>query len=218
MLFRPLFMTAFLIDYFLLDEEYFGAQNIVLSSASSKTAMATAFLLSRNKTFSGQVIGLTSPGNVAFVKTLGCFDDVVTYETIDRLDASANSVFIDFAGNQQVLADVHNQLAKNLRYSCMVGVTHWDAPSSEVQAALPGPAPILFFAPDHGARRAQDWGSQGLEKRIEVAWSSFVEATNAWLNVTHGSGRDAVQRVYLDMLEGNATPDTGHIISMSAIH
>ena len=39
MLFRPLFFTSFVNDDFLADSDFFGAGTIVLSSASSKTAI-----------------------------------------------------------------------------------------------------------------------------------------------------------------------------------
>ena len=45
MLLRPLFMTAFLLDDLIADNDCFGARTVVLSSASSKTALSLAFLL-----------------------------------------------------------------------------------------------------------------------------------------------------------------------------
>ena len=42
---RPLFTTSSLIDDFLADNQFFGAQQLLLSSASSKTAFATAHCL-----------------------------------------------------------------------------------------------------------------------------------------------------------------------------
>ena len=50
----------------------------MLSSASSKTAYGLAHLLHRRDGI--KVIGLTSASNVAFVKSLGCYDEVVTYD------------------------------------------------------------------------------------------------------------------------------------------
>ena len=47
MLLKPLFATSFLIDDFLADNAFFGAQAVLLSSASSKTAYGTAFQLAR---------------------------------------------------------------------------------------------------------------------------------------------------------------------------
>ena len=46
-LFRPLFATSFLIDDLLDDRGLLQDSTVVLSSASSKTALGTAFLLSR---------------------------------------------------------------------------------------------------------------------------------------------------------------------------
>ena len=42
---RPLFITSWLIDDFLADNDFFGARTVLLSSASSKTAYGTAFQL-----------------------------------------------------------------------------------------------------------------------------------------------------------------------------
>ena len=48
-LLRPLFTTSFLIDDFLADNADFGAQTVILSSASSKTAYGTAFCIARRR-------------------------------------------------------------------------------------------------------------------------------------------------------------------------
>jgi len=78
-LLRPLFMLSFLVDDYLAENDVFGASTIILSSASSKTAFGLAHLL---KTQRGgvSVVGLTSPGNAAFVRSLGCYHDVVAYD------------------------------------------------------------------------------------------------------------------------------------------
>jgi len=49
MLLGPLFFTSFLIDDFLDDNGFFEAGAVVLSSASSKTALTLAFLLDRRE-------------------------------------------------------------------------------------------------------------------------------------------------------------------------
>ena len=48
-LFSPLFGTSFLIDDFLDDGGYLDDAQVLISSASSKTALGTAFLLSRRE-------------------------------------------------------------------------------------------------------------------------------------------------------------------------
>src|SRR5262249_1780193 len=57
MVFRPLFMTAFVLDDFLAEGGFFAARAVILSSASSKTAVGLAFLLHRRRAC--EVIGLT---------------------------------------------------------------------------------------------------------------------------------------------------------------
>src|SRR5688572_30569061 len=64
-LFRPLFWTSFMLADWLVDNDAMGAERIVLSSASSKTAYGAAFELHRT---GRQVVGLTSPRNVAFTE------------------------------------------------------------------------------------------------------------------------------------------------------
>src|SRR2546423_15666123 len=95
----PLFFTSFLIDDFLDDNAFFGAEAVVVSSASSKTAIGTAFLLHQRPPI--EVIGLTSARNVAFVEGLGVYDRVVPYDDADGLGAE-RAAFIDIAGNAEV--------------------------------------------------------------------------------------------------------------------
>ena len=65
MLLRPLFFTSFLIDDQLDDEGLAGRGPLVLSSASSKTAIAAAFLLAQRQGV--ELVGLTSPRSAEFV-------------------------------------------------------------------------------------------------------------------------------------------------------
>src|SRR5262249_31927164 len=62
MLLRPLFFTSFLIDDQLDDDGLTGRGPIVISSASSKTAIGAAFLLAQREGV--ELIGLTSPRSV----------------------------------------------------------------------------------------------------------------------------------------------------------
>ena len=70
-LLRPLFTTAWLIDDFLADNAFFGADTVLLSSASSKTASATAFHLKQRGNV--EVIGLTAGSRREYCERLGCY-------------------------------------------------------------------------------------------------------------------------------------------------
>jgi hypothetical protein len=209
MLLRVLFLTSFLIDDFLADNDFFGARSVVIASASSKTALSLAYCLHRRGGV--EVVGLTSPGNVAFVEGLGCYDKVVPYADLTVLPAATPTVFVDMAGDGGVVSGVHHHFGAALKYSCIVGGTHWD--KIAMGQALPGVQPALFFAPDQAAKRTQEWGAAGLQQRMGTAWLDFVEPASKWIRVIHGRGAAAIERVYQDVLSGRAKPDEGHVLS-----
>jgi NADPH:quinone reductase-like Zn-dependent oxidoreductase len=99
MIFGPLFRTGFLIEYFLRGEGWFGAEQLVVTSASSKTAMGLASV-ARQSSPEIRRIGLTSKGNVGFVEASGLYDAVVAYDDLESLPV-APSVSVDFAGNSR---------------------------------------------------------------------------------------------------------------------
>src|SRR3954452_15800088 len=97
-LLRPLFMLSFLVDDFLAQNRFFGAVSAILSSASSKTAFGLAHLLHTHRQ-PIRVIGLTSSKNTGFVRSLGCYDDVVSYDAVSSIPAGQAAVFVDMAGS-----------------------------------------------------------------------------------------------------------------------
>lgn len=210
MLLRGLFFTSFLVDDFLADNGDFGAEVFVLSSASSKTAIALAHLLSARG--AGTVVGLTSARNRAFVERLGCYDRAVLYDEVASLEPGRASVFVDHAGNADVVAVVHTHLGDRLRHSAVIGATHWDR--GRRAAALPGPEPAFFFAPSQFEKRQAEWGAAVFQQRLGDAWRRFLEFADGWLEVVRGSGPAEVERVYREVLEGRAQPHQGHVLSL----
>src|SRR6202048_2323866 len=159
-LLRPLFMLSFLVDDFLAENAFFDARRVMLSSASSKTAFGLAHLLHTLRK-DIRVIGLTSGGNTEFVKSLGCYDEVVTYDRVTSLPSDQPVAFVDMAGNSELRAKLHQHFGDQIKYSGGVGLTHRsslpDAPP------LPGAKPIWFFAPDQIRKRAKQWGPGGID-------------------------------------------------------
>jgi NADPH:quinone reductase-like Zn-dependent oxidoreductase len=211
MLLRPLFFTSYLIDDFLDDASMFGAGTVVLSSASSKTASALAFLLSRRG--GTQVVGLTSARSVEFASALGVYDRVLSYEQLSSL-ADDPAVYVDMAGDAQVRGAVHSHFGEALAHSAVVGATHHDQ-MGEVPDSLPGPRPTFFFAPDRVAKRTTEWGRDGFESRLAEAWRPYLEWTAGWLEVIHGDGPEALERAYLELLDGRIDPAKAHVLSLA---
>jgi len=211
MLFRPLFLTGYLIDDFLADASFFGARSVVVASASSKTAIGLAFCLAKRSREQCEVVGLTSRANKRFVESLGCYHRVVAYDDVASLPATTPTVFVDMAGDGTVTGVVHRHFGDALRYSCAVGGTHWM--NLAFGHEFPGPQPVLFFAPAHVAKRITDWGGAGLQQRMADAWASFLPKVDGWITVERWTGRDAIERVYRDTLDGRADPRRGYILS-----
>jgi len=137
---------------------------------------------------------------------------VLRYEDLKSIPVDRKAVFVDMAGNGEVVNGVHRHLGENLAHSCTVGATHWNA--SRRAPDLPGPEPAFFFAPAQIQKRSQEWGPEVLQERLGLAWTRFRDGSEAWLHVRRGAGRADLERVYREVLEGRASPDEGHVLSL----
>lgn len=213
-IFRPLFSTAFLLDDFLGEQKAYGADTLVLSSASSKTAFSTAFLLQKNRDDrpAYQIIGLTSTQNVAFVKQLGCYDQVLSYDDYAELDNTKKSVFIDFASNTELRKKIHLHYGDKLLYSCIAGVSHWA--DSEQGKALPGPKPTLFFAPTQAKERLEQWGQKLFSERLGLATQAFFSFVENEIEISEKTGADEALEMFGELLAGRIKPNEGYVVGL----
>ena len=209
-LFFPLFFTSFLIDDFLADESFFGADTIVISSASSKTAIIAAYLLTKRNGI--EIVGLTSAGNREFVRALDIYDSVYLYEDVAELPGD-RAVYVDISGNGAVRSDVHAHFGERLAHSAAVGMTHWTQMAGGT-GNLEGPSPVLFFAPDRIKKRSVDWGTARLDQNVADAWAPFAQWASGWLRVDRISSEDDIQRAYLELLDGKVDPSAGAIVDL----
>jgi hypothetical protein len=200
-LYRPLFYTSFLLADQFEDNAFFGADVLALSSASSKTAYGTAFQL-RGR--GPELVGLTSPGNVAFTESLGCYDRVLPYDAVEALDTAATTAYLDFAGNGDLRARLRGHLGDRLVHDVVIGVTHQE---------LSGGGATAFFAPDQAAKRIGDWGREVLDQRFAEAWQRFAPTVEGWVDVVAQQGPEALRTVWLDVLAGRSAPRAGHVLT-----
>lgn len=202
------FTTSFLLDDFLADSGDFGATTAILTSASSRTSIGLAQLLKTSGRMT--VDGLTSPSNKAFVESLGYYDQVVLYDDFEAAPIAGPAVLVDFAGDAALVRRIHERFGDDLKYSCLVGMTHWDA-RNRGGDALPGPEPVFFFAPDRVRKRREDWGPEGFQQRHDAAWSTFAAETPRWLTVETHTGPEAIEAAYQDVLSGASSPSRGAV-------
>jgi len=205
-LYRPLFMTSFVLADFLQDNGCFGADTVVISSASSKTSYGTAFLLDGVRR-----VGLTSEANRGFTESLGCYDQVLTYDEVGSLPLST-AAYVDVAGDSALRRAVHERLAPV--HSAVVGASHHDAAPDLGAAPLPGASPTFFFAPDQLTKRRADWGPHGVDERYAEAWARFAPVVAGWVDVVVGTGPEGLRADWLETLAGETPPRIGHVVQL----
>ncbi|MEG3176643.1 DUF2855 family protein [Sphingomonas sp. RB3P16] len=230
MLFEPLFLTSFLIEDTLRRDAFHGAGSAVLTSASSKTALGTAYVLRRNSPGIRR-IGLTSAANVGFVTATGLYDQVIAYDALGALagggaavemgadmgvgmgaDTGGGVVVIDMAGDAALLRSLYAGMPGRLRHCLRVGATHHDAGGET--GLLAGPRPVWFFAPDAATALIGEIGQDGFNAAVAEAWRGFVALAGGLVGVEQETGMDALQRVWRAQVAGTARPDRGYVVRM----
>lgn len=205
----PLYATSFCLYDFFKDSDWFGAGQIIIPSASSKTAIGTAYAIKADST-APKLVGLTSARNKAAVEALGLYDTVLTYDAITEVDAATPAAIIDMSGNGDVLGALHKHLGDNMKYTSNVGVTHYDANAMGPDFIRERSA--MFFAPGHIQKRTKDWGPGEFEKRAFAFWRDAAIKSRDWLNIRKETGAEAVTRAYEEVLGGKTPADTAWIV------
>ncbi len=215
-IFRPLFGTSFLLDDHLAEQHFYKASQILITSASSKTAQALACLLAHRKkenALNWNLIGLTSKKNVAFVSELGWYDQAISYDSVGQLNANEPCVVVDFAGNHNLQFQLQTLLKDHLVYNCLVGFVDWQ--NLEGENPLPKKGDF-FFAPTHAEKRQKEWGSAKFQQHVGVAWQHFIKAIRSKVSIKKHIGVEGLAQLYSDILNGKIDPKDGHIVSLNS--
>jgi len=137
-----------------------------------------------------------------------------------KMDFAGPALYIDFSGDAALRRSIHEHFGDALHNSCSVDGTHWQALGTA--AGLPGPKPILFFAPSHAQRRGaappQGYGRLGLMQSIDAAWAGSMQAAlnpaAPWLRIEQHRGAEAVQAAYQQVLAGRSSAQAGHLLAL----
>ncbi|MEM9107827.1 MAG: DUF2855 family protein [Pseudomonadota bacterium] len=172
MLVRPLYATGWLIDDFLMSKDGPPA-HVVVSSASSKTALAYAHKATSRD---GLVLsGLTSERNREFVESTGFYTDVFSYDELEKLPDKGPAIYTDFLGDPELRSKLEMALGDSFESTLAIGAT---AGASIRQA--PGVAPTKpieqFFAPGHADVCAKRLGPAEFFKNMNGDMTAFYRA------------------------------------------
>ncbi len=207
--YRPLFLTGWLIADQFEDEGDFGAATVIVSGASSKTALGFAHAM-KARGQGPKLVALASARSAEFTAGTGLYDAVVNYGAIDSIEADGIVAMVDFAGNPAATRAVHEKFGDRLAVDMIVGITHWDAERGG--GPLPGPRPIGFFAPGRMQKRSADWGAAGLRERSEAAWLGFMDTAKRLTTIDRRKGAEAALTAYRDAVAGKVDPRAGVLI------
>lgn len=210
-LLRPLFTTSFLLEADLASNAYFDADAVVFTSASSRTALGTAHLIASRQRRPA-LVGLTHSDHLRDVVDFGCYDRVLPYEEASSLPVG-RTVVVDLSSDGSLVAAVHRRLGESLVHSSIVGATHRFADPVDT-ASLPGAPRTFFIAPEVAARLSHQVGDAAVEAALGAAWRSFASKVQGWLRIRSGVGAIEVQSAYRQVLDGEASPRDGFVLTM----
>jgi hypothetical protein len=214
MLLRPLFFTSYMLADFLSDNAFFGARQIAISSASSKTAYGTAYCI---KAMAGApaLIGLTSKSNRQYVIDLGLYDSVLTYDEIETL-VKAPTTYVDFAGTPALRQALHAHLGKSLVHDCYAGSAANVDYLTDADKYDPVPQP--FFAPNQIRKRNREWGPDVLASRFDETQRRFLAKVAApesrWMTIEKSAGFAEAARIVRMLRDSGGQADKGYVITI----
>jgi len=210
-IFRPLYGTGWWAADCVMQGEP-RPRSVIVSSASSKTALATAHQL--RQLGEARLVALTSAGNEAYVRETGIYHETLGYEAVASLRAPAPAVYLDFLGRESLTAAVHRALGADLVRSILVGATDWGSKPGGVvlpAAALPGPKPEFFFVPDHASARVKADPALGAAMVRDLR--AFYPASRAFVSAHRFAGTDAMIDCWSRLVRGAVPPREALVLS-----
>jgi len=211
MLLEVLYITGFCLHDLLQSNEWYGAEQVIVVSASSKTSIGLAYALNDDQT-APMSIGLTSARNLDTVKSLGIYDKSVSYDDVETIDANKATAIIDMSGNPVLLNRMHAHLGDNMRRTINVGLTHWD--QSQNTNGIITERSEQFFAPSYIYQLISDWGFAEYQKKSSTFFATAAQRSRDWLKVKEVLGVQGLADIYPQICEGQLAADTGVIVVM----
>jgi len=208
----PLFATSFILYDYLIDNDFFGAEQVLIGSVSSKTGFGLAHMLHNDPQVNVKIVGLTSKGNVEFVKALDCCDEIVVYGNENQVNASVNSAYVDMSGDVRLTTALHNHVGDNMVESAMVGASHWEDRGK--MGKLPGAKPTFFFAPGQIAKREKEWGPGVPMFKAMSASARVANAIKDDMTVDWTKGAADLATLWNQLLDNKVSPRRGLMVSL----
>ncbi len=211
MLLFPLHLTSYCLWDALQDKDWYGAKQIIILSASSKTSTGLGYALQADEN-APNVIGVTSPRNLETVENLNIYDQCLTYKEVTSIDSSIPSVIVDMSGNQDVLAALHTHLGDQMKFTSNVGLTHWA--NAKPKEGIISERSKFFFAPGHIQKRMKEWGAERFDQKTAGFLKETTAKTKSWLKFKQLNGLHELAAIHPQVCAGVLPPDEGLIVML----
>ncbi|QJY48148.1 DUF2855 family protein [Pseudonocardia broussonetiae] len=187
-----------------------GPARVVLSSATSRTALTVALLLRRRGV---AVAGITSPAHVGAAERAEVYDEVVDHDGVDALGPVRGTVYLDVAGRAATTAAVHAHLGPALLRSIAVGGSHRAAQAgAPPPPAPPGPPVERFTTAGRRVELVDRTGEDAVTALEERARSAIEDWASTHVRVTTTTGVDGVPEVWERLVRGRVEPLTAEVV------
>ena len=209
--FKPLLVTAAMLAERIGSACGGGLGRVIMTSASSKTALLTAYCVRQLLGGDLLLIGLTSSSRVTRVSQLGMFDEVMSYEEINQLapGEAGRDVVLDFSGAGDWLEQLHAQLADALLLSLRIGKADWQSSPGKPER---GPAPEVFFAPREVELFFAKHGAAAYRQRMMSLWSRFVSQAERLCQVRQARGFVELQSLWGRLILGEVDDQDAWVV------
>ncbi|WP_018255498.1 DUF2855 family protein [Salinispora mooreana] len=208
-LLHPLFPASYNAAEFVLGLAGSGGCTVVITSASSKTAIGLAFQLANRDGVA--TLGLTSSEHREFTDGLGLYDKVSGYDDLSHVPVTGPAVLVDLTNSVERMRAVYRHLGTNLTATVLLGFTH--PRTSFAPPALGPPEPQMFFTPAVEQEAMAVQGEGNYKRRFAEAEAKFLAGAAQWLTVTHAEGPESLAAAVHAVLAGKVPPDRAEVLT-----
>ncbi|MEM9822128.1 MAG: DUF2855 family protein [Bacteroidota bacterium] len=208
MMLFPLHLTSYCLWDFFKEKDWYGAEQVVIMSASSKTSTGLGYALQADES-APKTIGITSMRNLENVKALNLYDQCFSYEQATEI-AQVPTLIVDMAGNAKIMVQLHTHLGDHMKFTSNVGITHWD--NARPQEGLITERSAFFFAPGHIQKRMKEWGAKTFNEKTTGFLLQTAAKTRSWLQFKQIDGLQELAKIHPAVCNGQIPSNEGLIV------
>lgn len=204
-LFRPVFGAG----WWLADFVHRGSSHtVVMSSATSKSALVTARQLRRLG--KQHLVGLTSAKNTSYLRDTALYHQMLSYDDVASVTTEGTAMYVDFLGRASLTSKVHEVIGDHLIRSVMFGATDWADKPGGVQppkGVVKGPVPEFFFTPSYYVARLAE--VPALRAAMQRDIQEFYPSSRRFVTIHNRRGVDEIISCWMRLLSGDISPREG---------